>query len=133
MKTFVTSLVLSITLLTSNSDAMAAGRASVKVTSASTKTGSVLTFATVPSEGLKINDEGPWKLEIKSSKGAQVSTKEFKRSDWKESIAGFEVPITPEKNAKEAEISYKMITFVCTAEKTMCYREVVEDTAKVSL
>ena len=107
-------------------------RATVRVTGAAAKTGSTLTFATVPGDGLKINGEGPWKLEIKTIKGATTATTEFKRSEWKEGIAGFEVPATLDKDSKKVELSFKMTTFVCTKDKTMCYREVVEDKASVS-
>ncbi|MCX6124953.1 MAG: hypothetical protein NTV34_09435 [Proteobacteria bacterium] len=107
-------------------------RATVRVTGAAAKTGSTLTFTTVPGDGLKVNGEGPWKLEIKTIKGATTTSTEYKRPDWKEGVAGFEVPATLDKDSKKVELSFKMTAFVCTKDKTMCYREVVEDKASVN-
>jgi hypothetical protein len=108
----------------------AAGRATVEV--GTSKTPPTLIFTTKPANDLAINAEGPWKLEIKSIKGATVEEKEFKRPQWKESIGGFEVPVKL-TGGKKIDVEYKMTTFVCTKDKSMCYREVVEGKESVNL
>jgi hypothetical protein len=106
---------------------------SKKETSQKDKSTSKLIFTTLPADGLKINADGPWKLVIKSVTGGKVATTEFQRPEWKEEIAGFEIPLQADKFSKDVEVAFKMTTFVCTKDKSTCYREVVEDKAKVSL
>ncbi len=106
-----------------------------KVSISSKKDGKnvALSFTTHPGTGLKINAEGPWKLEIKEAKGIKLDKLELKRDAWKEDIAGFQVSGTPAADAKNVEIQYKMTTFVCTTDKSMCYREVVDGKETVKL
>jgi hypothetical protein len=91
-------------------------------------------FKTTAGDGLKINADGPWKLEIKGATGLKFEKTEFKRDTWKENIAGFEVPAKLDSTTtKSGDVKYKLTTFVCTIDKSMCYREVVEGNSKVSL
>jgi len=119
---------LCVSFIAVASTGFAAGKATIKVSPHLDGNKTLLTFATIPGDGLKINGEGPWKLEIKSHKGFKPSNTEFKRPEWQEDVAGFQVPVTIEKGMKSGEVSYKMTTFVCTKDKSTCYREVVEGT-----
>ncbi len=115
-----------------------AAKAIVNVTIANPAKGSKdqsrkVSFSTVPGAGLKINEDGPWKLEIKNAKGLKFSQLEFKRDVWNVSTAGFETTATLDGAAKFGDIQYKMTTFVCTVDKSMCYREVVEGKATLTL
>ena len=105
-------------------------KATVQITSVK---GTKLVFKTVPNDGLVINHEGPWSLEIKSITGAKANVTTLKRADWKEDTATFDLPVVADASAKEAEVQYMLTSFVCTKEKTQCYREVLEDKAKVKL
>ncbi|MCX6116541.1 MAG: hypothetical protein NT027_03295, partial [Proteobacteria bacterium] len=73
-----------------------------------------LTFTTQPGEGLKINADGPWKLEIKTPKGFVFDVSELKRDQWQEATSGFQTVAKVEPGIKEGGFSYKMTTFVCT-------------------
>ncbi len=131
----LTLLIVSIASFSSPSFAAAKGpaKAKVEVTSVKEKNGAKLIFKTVPTDGLVINAEGPWKLEIKNIMGAKTTVTELKRSDWKEETAGFEVPVTIDGKAKTADVQFKLISFVCTKDKSQCFREVVEDKASVKI
>lgn len=113
--------------------AKASSKATVQISSSKDKGATKLVFKTVPNDGLVINHEGPWSLEIKNITGVKSNVKTLKRSDWKEDTATFDLPVVADASAKEADVQYKLVSFVCTKEKTQCYREVIEDNAKVKL
>lgn len=113
--------------------AKASSKASVQITSVKDKGAAKLVFKTVPKDGLVINHEGPWSLDIKNITGAKSTVTSLKRGDWKEDSASFDLPVVANASAKEADVQYKLVSFVCTKEKTQCYREVIEDKAKVKL
>lgn len=115
-----------------STDLFAAGRASIDVTAKAQPDKRVeLTFKTLPANDLAINKDGPWKLEILNSGKLKFEKKEYKRGDWKEDIAGFTVISSPAKTKSE-KIKYKLIAFICTKDKSQCFREVVEGTASVT-
>lgn len=128
-------LILSAALAFFEASALAKGpaKAIVQVSSVKDKGSKKLIFKTIANEGLVVNAEGPWHLEIKDAKGIKPTAMDFKRSDWKQDIAGFEVPLAEDSAAKSAEVQYKLTAFICTKEKTQCYREVIEGKATVTL
>jgi hypothetical protein len=112
--------------------AYAAGKATVNVSAKSISSKKIeLTFKTQPAEGLVINHEGPWKLEIKDAGTIKPDKTEWKRSDWREDIGGFMVTANP-GSQKSAEIKYKLVAFICTKDKSQCFREVIDTNAKIT-
>ena len=127
----ITSLAISFYLCASGS-VLAAGKATVEVTAKVQADKRVeLTFKTLPNADLAINKEGPWKLEVLSSGKLKFDKKEFKRGDWKEDIAGFTLLSSPAKTKNE-KVKYKLTAFICTKDKSQCFREVVEGVANVN-
>jgi hypothetical protein len=115
-----------------SSIAEGAGRASVSISAQSISPKKIeLTFTTQPTTGLVINHDGPWKLEIKDAGGIKPEKLELKRTEWKEDIGGFIVPANPQ-GKKNTDIKFKLVAFVCTKDKSQCFREVIESTSKVS-
>jgi hypothetical protein len=111
---------------------LAAGKAKVEVSAKAQADKRVeLTFKTLPSTDLAINKDGPWKLEILSSGKLKFDKKELKRADWKEEIAGFTMVSSPAKTKKET-IKYKLTAFICTQDKSQCFREVVEGVTNIN-
>jgi hypothetical protein len=133
MKNIKTVALWLITLLCfSSQPVLAAGRAQVEVSAKATPNKLVeLTFKTSPADGLSINPEGPWHLKITDAGGLKFDKMEFKRPEWKEQISGFTAMATPAKD-KTGTIKYRLVAFICTKEKTQCFREVIEKEAKVS-
>jgi len=115
-----------------SSTVLAAGKAKVEVSAKAQADKRVeLTFKTLPSTDLAINKDGPWKLELLSSGKLKFDKKEFKRTEWKEDIAGFTVVSSPAKTKNET-IKYKLTAFICTKDKSQCFREVVEGVTSVN-
>ncbi len=84
------------------------------------------TFKNEPNGGLVINLEGPWKLELKSSDGLTLAKTTFTRAELDEKNASFTFATTAKPAKPEGEIQYKFVAFVCTKDKTTCYRDVHE-------
>ena len=127
----IKSLAISFYLCASGS-VLAAGKATVEVSAKGQPDKRVeLTFKTLPNADLAINKEGPWKLEVLSSGKLKFDKKEFKRGDWKEDIAGFTLLSSPAKTKNE-KVKYKLTAFICTKDKSQCFREVVEGVANVN-
>jgi hypothetical protein len=121
---------IAITLLPSQ--LLATGRATVEVNAKVLPKKRVeLAFKTHPSEDLAINKDGPWKLILLSTGKLKFHKKEYKRSEWNEEIAGFNIVSSP-TNIKSETIKYKLIAFICTKDKSQCYRDIIETTANVS-
>lgn len=135
MKNLAKSFLVSSLFISSGLRALpgASTKASVQVTAVKSGGEVNLTFSTLPVGDLVINSEGPWKLEIKSTKGIQPTKLIYKVDEWKKDISGFIVPIKVNQGVKSGDVEFKLTSFVCTKDKSMCYREVVESKAQVAL
>jgi hypothetical protein len=85
-----------------------------------------MTFKVVPKEGMAINMEGPWKLEIEAPEGTSLAKKTLEKADMDAKLPGFVVSGTLKGPIPKGGYvaPYKLIAFVCTADKTKCFREV---------
>lgn len=129
MKNIIAILIITFATTT----VFAAGRAKVEVTAKKISEQKVeLTFKTVPSDGLSINAEGPWKLEIKDPGSLKFEKLELKRADWKEKDAAFTQTASIAAKAKSSAVAYKLTAFVCTKDKGQCFREVIESKSDLS-
>lgn len=114
------------------STSLAAGKAKVEV-SAKKLDGdrAEFTFKTLPADGLKINADGPWKLEIKDGGAAKFDKIELKKADWKEADATFVQAGKIKPKSKSTQVTYKLTAFICTQDKAQCFREVIEGKTEV--
>lgn len=92
-----------------------------------------LTFKVLPTDGLHINLDGPWKLEIKSADGLVFEKTTFVKKDLKEDLTGFVVSTKGAPAKKSGELEYSLVSFVCTNDKTACYRDVLTGKAPWSV
>jgi len=83
-----------------------------------------LAFKVSPRAGLHINLEGPWKLELKNAGGLAFAKTTLVRADMDEKLPGFVLTTTAKPAQVSGEVAYKLIAFVCTNDKTQCYRDV---------
>lgn len=81
-------------------------------------------FRTEPKDGMAINLEGPWKLELKTHEGLTFAKTTFTRAELDEKTAGYKFATTAKPAKPEGELEYSFTTFVCTKDKTQCFREV---------
>jgi hypothetical protein len=99
-------------------------KSKVDVTTAAKGDNLEMTFKVVPVNGLHINLEGPWKLEIKEHDGLAFSSDKFARKDLDEKLTGYVVTTSAKPAKPSGEVDYALTAFVCTDDKTACYREV---------
>jgi hypothetical protein len=83
-----------------------------------------LAFKVAPASGLHINLEGPWRLDITSSPGLKVAKASLLKLDMDEKLPGFIAKGEAAVGAKGGQLEYKLIAFVCTDDKSRCYRDV---------
>lgn len=83
-----------------------------------------LTFKVVPDAGLHANMEGPWKLELKNTDGLALVKTTFAKGDMDDKLPGFVVQTTAKPAKLGGDVDYTLTAFVCTDDKTQCYREV---------
>lgn len=97
---------------------------SVAVTTAAKGANLELTFKILPTSGLHINLEGPWKLQMKTHDGLSFDNDTLVRKDLNEGLTGFVVTSKSAPTKPAGAIDYTLIAFVCTNDKTSCYRDV---------
>lgn len=118
---------IALSILSLASTTFAAGKARVEVSAKKLDADRAeFTFKTMAADGLKINSEGPWKLEIKDSGTVKFEKNEMKRSEWKEVDATFVQSAKVKAKTQSSLIAYKLTAFVCTQDKGQCFREVIE-------
>lgn len=72
-------------------------------------------------EGIKYNWDGPWKFKFK---GEGVTEKTMGTSDFDKTLGGYAVTVPADSKSLE----YRLTAFVCTKDKTRCFREVHKET-----
>ena len=96
----------------------------VDVTRAASGANLTLTFKVLPTDGLHINLDGPWKLQLKSHDGLALAQETLVKKDLDEKLTGFVVTTTAAPAKAQGNIEYTLIAFVCTNNQTACYRDV---------
>ena len=91
--------------------------------SALQKDGSMeIQFKVVPNDDMAITFDAPWQLTFKDHPGLKAEKKSFGVKELDQKLPGFAVKVQPEANS--GDLKYKLIAFICTKDKTRCYREV---------
>lgn len=108
-------LFLFIISLTARADTL---NSSVKISNES----SDLIIRVVPNEGLQLTYEGPWTLNITNMKNFNFEKTKFTKSDMNTDTGEFK--ISGAKLGKNWNADYELVSFVCTKDKTRCFREV---------
>ncbi len=86
-------------------------------------------FKVVPNSDMGINLEGPWSLEIKDAGGLTIETKKLARPQLNEQMPGFSVTASVPPQAQSGKLGYRLVSFICTKDKSVCYRDVHDGTA----
>ena len=124
---FIHSLTLAAAMLLQTPGASAApgSQKSTVVTKAeSGKTGLTFTFRVVPEAKLHINQEGPWQLELLTAPGLTFASTTLKKNVVDFGLPGFTAMTTMPPSLKSGSLAYKLIAFVCTDDKALCFRDV---------
>jgi hypothetical protein len=80
----------------------------------------------IPNKGMKTSLDAPWKLNVLKSDGLTIKTAELKRADLDGSLPGFSFATVGKPASGTGKLDYKMTAFICTEDKTQCYRDVLE-------
>lgn len=96
-----------------------------KVAISQKKDGDLLSiaFKVEPHQGLKVTLDAPWKLVIESQDLSLAKTT-LSKADLDANLPGFVVKTATKPKASQGKLQYTLTSFVCTEEKTQCYREV---------
>lgn len=97
---------------------------SVEVTS--TKKGEALefTFKVIAAPGIKVTLEAPWKLALKQSDGLAFAATDFNKAAMDDKLPGYVVATSAAPGKDAGKLTYALTTFVCTDNKSQCFREV---------
>ncbi len=121
-KTMLAALLLASGLAVGLADAPKNG--SVTVESKAQGDNLEFTFKAQAKEGMEINLEGPWKLDVKGHDGLNLAKTSFPKGEMNEKLPGFVFATAGKPTKDSGELEYTMVAFVCTKEKTQCFREV---------
>jgi hypothetical protein len=94
----------------------------VAIETKTTPEGTAFDFKVVPNENLVITLDAPWKFVVSEVKGATFSETTLKKEQLDQDMTGYRIVST--KNEESGSFKYKLTSFVCTKDKTSCYREV---------
>lgn len=88
-----------------------------------------LTFQVEAFEGLALSFDAPWALKLKPGQGSELKATQLSRKDFETSIPGFKVESL--KKSSQLQFDYDLTAFICLADKTQCFREVLKGAAKI--
>ena len=107
---------------------LAAGPSHSQVETKVIPEGEVLRFdfkITYP-QGLHLNREAPWKLELTSSPSLKFNQTVWDRTALDDKLPGFHAKTTAKPNDPKGTLSYTLTAFVCTDDKSQCFRDVLK-------
>ena len=103
-------------------DSMAFDLHSKVVTKASAIPNLDIELVIQPDENMKINQDGPWKLEISNLEKANAAKTKLVKEDMNFSLPGFKLSLNGAQAGGKCD--YKLTAFVCTKDKSQCFRDV---------
>lgn len=103
-------------------------------------------FKIEPNKGLAISTDGPWQLDIFNINSVESQKLTYKKSNFDEKIPGYKVSmdefkksigLSPSKSNSSTEtklkfFNYKITAFICTIDKTKCFRDVIKGEAQLT-
>lgn len=89
-----------------------------------------IVFTVTPDAGMKINFDDkkpetvPWQLEIKNPQGLKVPKLKLEYADFDRDKGQFRFVAANEGKVPERGFDYRLVAFVCTQDKSQCFRDV---------
>jgi hypothetical protein len=80
-------------------------------------------FKVEPNKGMNITLDAPWKLDVEA-KDLSFAKTTLAKSDMDTALPGFILKTVAKPAASQGQLKYTLTSFICTKEKTQCYREV---------
>jgi hypothetical protein len=75
-------------------------------------------------EGIAFNMDAPWKLSIKKFDGLTLDKTESVAKDFVSELPGYKFQSIGKPTLPAGKIEYSLIAFICTKDKSRCFREV---------
>ena len=82
------------------------------------------TFALTPGAGLVKNLEGPWALDVSDAPELSFQKPKLGKADLNETDLSFSLETSTPPKTEKGKLNYKFVGFVCTADKSKCFRDV---------
>lgn len=73
---------------------------------------------------LAMNWEAPWLLQLNKYEHLSFDKVKFKRGDMDDKLPGFKIATKSKPGGDKGTLDYKLIAFVCTKDKSKCFRDV---------
>ncbi len=96
----------------------------IEITSAPAGDQLEFTFKISANAGHTVTFEAPWKLEVKNHDGLAFASSTFNKDNMDEALPGYKVKTNAKPTKQNGEFEYSLVSFICTSDKTTCYREV---------
>ena len=96
----------------------------VEITSANAGDQLEFTFKVSANAGHSVTFEAPWKLDLKNHDGLAFASSSFNKDNMDEALPGYKVKTNAKPGKQSGEFEYSLVSFICTTDKTTCYREV---------
>ena len=96
----------------------------IEITAAPNGDSTEFTFKILANKGYAVTFDAPWKLDLKKHEGLTFASSALSKNNMDEAIPGFKVKTTAQAGAAAGDIEYSLVSFICTTDKTICYREV---------
>jgi hypothetical protein len=82
------------------------------------------TFKINPNKGMALTLDAPWKLSLKNTDGLTFAATDLNKTAMDDKLPGYVVTTTAAPGKAAGKLGYALTAFVCTEDKTQCYREV---------
>ncbi len=96
----------------------------IEITSAAVGDQLEFTFKISANAGHAVTFEAPWKLDVKNHDGLAFASSSFNKDNMDEALPGYKVKTNAKPAKQNGEFEYSLVSFICTSDKTTCYREV---------
>lgn len=73
---------------------------------------------------MALSFEAPWKLELVNADGITFSSMKLNKAKMDEKLPGWKVQTVSAPTKNQGELAYKLTAFICTKNKTKCFREI---------
>jgi hypothetical protein len=83
-------------------------------------------FKVTVADGLHLNKDAPWALKLQPTADIEFKQNKLARTDLDEALPGFRVETTAKPKTAKGSLPYTLTAFVCTDDKKLCYRDVLQ-------
>ena len=83
-------------------------------------------FKVTMADGLHLNKDAPWALKLEPASDIEFKQNKLGKADLDEGLPGFRVETATKPKVAKGTVPYTLTAFVCTDDKKLCYRDVLQ-------